>query len=404
MVHCDIEKFTNSKIGNAKTKDQINTELSELIGDEFDPAFTDWLFNQVEDISYQGDNHERHEYQDESMEEAHPESTNSTPTRRNLRGAHASSRSAAAPYPQPSRVLDQINRTLERPPTIKHSIPDLPNVPTGPRSQSSAGPIRRGRGGLGRPPVIPPIPPNFGAFMIANGVPPDILQQMMVDAANFPNQMFPAGNSGFPLATRISDMDGSSGIIVAGGDKNRCRHWPRCQLGARCKFHHPSQICPYFVPISSRTDFSDFPNCPNTAGTCPNIHVGEDIPESEINNVVAQQLTGGRPVNGHNKSAPKANGHVPRRENQPPKHHVVKPQEQLPLCKFGPGCTKPDCPFAHPTPAAGQDGLVLRGEMCPDGRKCLNREVSSISCMNITNCSVIWAIQVLQWKESHERK
>lgn len=101
-----------------------------------------------------------------------------------------------------------------------------------------------------------------------------------------------------------------------------------------------------------------------------NIHVGEDIPESELNTVVAQQLTEGRPINGHNK-ANEYGG--PRRENQPPKSY--KSQEQLPLCKFGPGCTKPDCPFAHPTPAAGQDGLVLRGEMCPKGRNCQNREV-----------------------------
>ena len=126
-------------------------------------------------------------------------------------------------------------------------------------------------------------------------------------------------------------------------------------------------------PINQTNDCSDFPNCPNLAGTCLNIHVGEDIPELEINTVVAQQLTRGRPANGHNKQPHKVNGHTPRRENQPPK--PVKPQEQVPLCKFAAGCTKPDCPFAHPTPSAGQDGLVLRGEMCPDGRNCQNREV-----------------------------
>jgi hypothetical protein len=88
--------------------------------------------------------------------------------------------------------------------------------------------------------------------MMANVVPPEILQQMLVGGANFPNQMFPATGKGvgFPpmnLQDRILDTDGSAGIIVAGGDKARCRHWPRCQLGARCKFHHPSQICPYHI-------------------------------------------------------------------------------------------------------------------------------------------------------------
>ena len=217
-----------------------------MIGDEFDPTFTDWLFGQVQQISHHSNDNEAMQDRDNPPEQF----TNNSPSRRNLRNSPTSSRSArsaAAPYPQPSRVFDQINRALERPTIqIKRSIPDLPNVPTGPRSQSSAGPMRRGRG-TGRPltsSALPHVPPNFGPFMMPNGVPPDVLQQMMVGAANFPNQMFP----GFPpmnLANRISDMDESSGIIVAGGDKARCRHWPRCQLGARCKFHHPSHICPY---------------------------------------------------------------------------------------------------------------------------------------------------------------
>lgn len=25
---------------------------------------------------------------------------------------------------------------------------------------------------------------------------------------------------------------------------SRCRHWPNCDLGPACKFHHPTEICP----------------------------------------------------------------------------------------------------------------------------------------------------------------
>ena len=352
-----------------------------MIGEEFDSAFTDWLFDEVDRISHGVNDSmidDGQEMQDESMEgESHVSDTQSTSPRRNLRGAPTSARSASAPYPQPSRVMDQINRALERPP-IKHTIPDLPNVPTGPRSQSSAGPIRRGgRGGISRGPPVPPVPLNFSQFMIANGVPPDFLHQMMADAANFPNQMFP-GMPGMRLVDRISDknMDGSSGILVAGGHKARCRHWPRCDLGARCKFHHPSQICPYHsISSNSSNKRRDYPNCPNARGTCLNIHVGEDVQESELSILIPQQLGAGKPPNGHIKSAPKVNGHAPRRENQPLKPKPNKSQEQPPLCKFGAGCTKSDCPFAHPNPTAGQMGLVLRQEWCPDGRDCLNKEV-----------------------------
>ena len=118
---------------------------------------------------------------------------------------------------------------------------------------------------------------------------------------------------------------------------------------------------------------------------------------------MTQQLTGGRPVSGYNGTTAKTNGYGHnKRENQPPKSH--KPQEQAPLCKFGSGCTKTDCPFAHPTPAAGQDGLVLRGEMCPDGRNCLNREVlqSTLPSVLLT-CSAIWVIQVQPSKELNQK-
>jgi len=131
---------------------------------------------------------------------------------------------------------------------------------------------------------------------------------------------------------------------------------------------------------------SAYPNCPYLGGTCPNIHVDEDIPASELQATVAHQLGAGYQPNGEHMQHPKTNGHTPRPEaprapeTKAPKLKVAKSEETVPLCKFAAGCTKPDCPFAHPTPAAGQEGLVLRGEMCPDGRDCLNREVLYFTC------------------------
>lgn len=48
--------------------------------------------------------------------------------------------------------------------------------------------------------------------------------------------------------------------------------------------------------------------------------------------------------------------------------------EEVP-CKFGMGCTKPDCPFGHPTPAAaGKATQYISGEKCPFGAGCKNRK------------------------------
>jgi nuclear polyadenylated RNA-binding protein NAB2 len=369
------------QLGNAKTKEQINGELSELIGEDFNASFTDWLFEQVEQLSYgasQSNGHEDHVMDDSEDSRAH-EQVRELPPRHSLKSAPSTARSGAAPYPTPSRVVDQINRTLERSSVpVKHTIPDIPNVPTGPRAQQShAGPIRRGgraRSGMG----MQPTPPDFGHLLSSNGIPSEMFQQMMMAFATA---------QGFPsLADRISDgpADGSLGIVVAAGDRNRCRHWPRCQLTSRCKFHHPSEICPY-GPSVCNTNVRDYPNCKNIAGTCPNIHVGEDIAEGDLETVVTQQLGLPLPRPVFNNRAPRPPKPAPKSENQHPRRQMQQLpkqkqkglEEQVPLCKFGAMCTNPHCAFAHPTPAAGQDGLVLRGEMCPDGRDCLNKDVPS---------------------------
>ena len=347
-----------------------------MIGNTYSPSFTDWLFDEVERISYESYGSAPTTIPTLTLpDEEFPQPNNdASPSRRDLRIPSSSARANAAPYPAPNRIVDQINRSLERPKQdIKHSIPDLPNVPTGPRA-SAAGPIRRGprlNGHTHRAPQQPPVPvlpQDFAAFASANGVPPQLLQQMLFDAANFQQMV---QHSVFPQApVTFANPISSPGMTVDGNSpqgRRRCRHWPRCNLGARCLFLHPSQICP------------DFPNCPNVGGTCLKIHVGEDIPESEVQAVVRQQLTTGRPGNSKSPAppplVPETDGHLPKRENQNP--HVQTPNdgEPVPLCKFAGECTKSDCPYAHPSPAAGPEGLVLRGEMCPEGRDCLNKEV-----------------------------
>ncbi|KAI5776676.1 hypothetical protein EDC01DRAFT_636521 [Geopyxis carbonaria] len=56
------------------------------------------------------------------------------------------------------------------------------------------------------------------------------------------------------------------------------------------------------------------------------------------------------------------------------KVHYEKPEE-VP-CKFGTGCTKPECIFGHPTPAApaGRGIVYVSGERCPFGAGCRNRK------------------------------
>jgi hypothetical protein len=245
MVFSSSHIQTHLQIGNSKTKDQISSELAELTGEEFDSSFTDWLFEQVEQIAGTDDQ------QDEMMEDSStPSSSNDSSSRSRIRNGTGLTSVRSAPYTQPSRIVSQINRTLEQSTTphnpIKRSIPDLPNVPTGPRAQqqSSAGPIRRTRPRTHGQAQTPPVPPNFPAFMLSSGVHPAVIQQMMLQPNNF--MSMPSGFQRRPLSDRISDAatEGTPGIVLSQGDRSRCRHWPTCSLGPNCKFHHPFEICP----------------------------------------------------------------------------------------------------------------------------------------------------------------
>src|ERR1700694_4519786 len=84
LVADNFSEFIAIMVGNAKTKDQINAELSDLIGDDFDPTFTDWLFNEVDELSYSQTN--GHGMQEDSMEtETQPYSSSAESNRRSLR-------------------------------------------------------------------------------------------------------------------------------------------------------------------------------------------------------------------------------------------------------------------------------------------------------------------------------
>ncbi|RHZ47936.1 hypothetical protein Glove_564g33 [Diversispora epigaea] len=63
---------------------------------------------------------------------------------------------------------------------------------------------------------------------------------------------FPNSNNGF-------DSQPNDNIALT-PKVTRCRHWPNCDLGNACKFHHPTEICPMV------------PNCPNSPRTCLYIH------------------------------------------------------------------------------------------------------------------------------------
>ncbi|CAG8797980.1 19255_t:CDS:2, partial [Racocetra persica] len=95
---------------------------------------------------------------------------------------------------------------------------------------------------------------------------------------------------------------------------SRCRHWPNCDLGVQCKFHHPTEICPMV------------PNCPNSPRTCLYIHpANQDFNTYEQGGLYRQNSfgngTGGQIGFGNRSVDPSSLGFGPI--GQDPMNHFV---------------------------------------------------------------------------------
>jgi len=352
-------EFITVMISNGKNRQQVSAELGDLIGPEFDPEFTEWIFKQLELLQNPPSNGASRD-----------ETSNSDQMDMDVTPGTKPSRGPARtnPYPAP-RFFNQITKSMERstssdrrrrsPPNISSNLGGNTVIPTGPRAMreeqqnghrnirryNNQGPLR-GPMGNAKPPYA--------------NIPPHLENGFLVNP-----------NFGRNLHERMGLPNPDENLTVV-TPKPRCRHWPTCQLGASCKFSHPSQLC------------QKFPNCPNMSGTCPDIHPDDHILQQPPSNF--QIPFNSNPFPQMNQFSP---GHF-----QPPyppfqaKASFIAPvaehsQKELkgdsPVCKFADKCTKADCQFAHPTPAAEPGkGLILREERCEAGKHCTNPECDKV--------------------------
>ncbi|CAG8434191.1 1747_t:CDS:10, partial [Ambispora gerdemannii] len=152
--------------------------------------------------------------------------------------------------------------------------------------------------------------------------------------------------------------------IVLGPKVSRCRHWPNCDLGPACKFHHPTEIC------------RQFPNCPNSDRTCLYIHPATDVFDSyprnpfganSITQTSRQQtnmrrniaptqsagfISSEKGTNVLNENSAKQNGTTNGEQS------TMEKSVTETISKFGEACAKPICMFAHASPASVGTGTA----------------------------------------------
>ncbi|CAG8741439.1 17413_t:CDS:2, partial [Racocetra fulgida] len=81
---------------------------------------------------------------------------------------------------------------------------------------------------------------------------------------------------------------------------SRCRHWPNCDLGVQCKFHHPTEICPqnsFGNGTGGQIAFGNRSVDPSSLGFGP---IGQD----PMNHFVVGQSVGGFSGMGQNVFGP----------------------------------------------------------------------------------------------------
>jgi len=94
----------------------------------------------------------------------------------------------------------------------------------------------------------------------------------------------------------------------------RCQYWPNCNRGETCKFWHPKELC------------RKYPNCPE-GDRCLYIHPAP----------LSKPPT--------KPQSPAFSGHASDAGSVASNSSNIE-------CKFGANCTRPDCKFSHPSPAA----------------------------------------------------
>ncbi|RPB29116.1 hypothetical protein L211DRAFT_776448 [Terfezia boudieri ATCC MYA-4762] len=369
---------------NGKSQEQIAEELSgDLLGlskeDDSATVFSGWLFAKVEQLGKETGGGQA---QGEVGEEKRVEEGGDATTGEQGGGPDVdmggdngipptgpkAMRSATGP--RKDRLFNQINRAMDRsmpdnlrrvrpqpgeriekrePPKGPRAGPNGPRLAgltqPGPMGAVRGGPVGRGNGiGRGGPGFgVGPVPPHLAAQLATMNPQQQMAFYQMIEQQNqilagFMAQGFQPGM----MMPQVSQMSGLNGY----------RGPPHQQFPNQFNPHQQQRL-PQGASLFERIETPPQAVTPQRQN-----HVQNGVKNGEEN--VAKEV---------------------RMETDEPffqDAEGVKPEEEDPFktaCKFANNCTKPDCPFAHPTPVAiGRVSISFVEGKCPFGVSCKNRK------------------------------
>jgi len=352
-----MAEYVTVMLANSKTADQITTELSDLIGPEYEASFTEWIF-----------------------EHAIPENygAGASTSGSGAGAATASSNTQSSPgagQPQQLQVssIQTVGDSRESQGRFSRNTNGLPNrPPTGPR----AGPGPRN----GQPGV-------FGSAMSG------LKREGDRDGYERPSRRPRMSEEGQGNGPSIFER---AGVKAGTAQPNNFQNMGgrNFQNGPRRSFPGPPQFgqgppeggfgpgqAPVLPPLHIPDNFNQLPLPQQQA-------IQQQIFQHQlIAAAAAQQMFGGGSPGGP-PFAP-----MPQAPFQPPPQQMQHPAQQAPppapspkpvvipkapaseeLCKYGVDCRNAACGYSHPSPAATKDsGLVLSKEVCEKNLDCADK-------------------------------
>ncbi|KAJ7668630.1 hypothetical protein DFH06DRAFT_203962 [Mycena polygramma] len=395
-----MAEYITIMIINNKTASQITSELEDLIGTDFDPTFTDWLFAEAARGVAEPTSPAPAAEPSTSQRAPEPAVPTATPaatesSRRPRNGVYQQAISQAIPSTSPS---GQKRSASARSPSPNQSNKiRRTDVPTGPRAMLRDGPSNSNpRSLLDRVggPGGPPMRNNFGQDdiqsridNIVNNTTPEQQQAMMMQAG-FPmgmDMMNPAMGNPMMLQEMMmnqmalmAQMASSMGIINPatgqfggpgfGGMQGDMGMYPG---GAGGQFqgpggghgNHNGRGRGQGRGIGRGTGRGgSTSSAPKSLAAAPDASAVSPNGASAVP-IVAPTPTPAAPTT----SAPATGGLV---------GFILPERPQSPtLCKYGLKCTNAHCRYSHASPVAtAESGVVLSNEACDKGKDCKDKD------------------------------
>ncbi|KAJ7188654.1 hypothetical protein C8R46DRAFT_934663 [Mycena filopes] len=391
-----MAEYITIMIINNKTASQITSELEDLIGSDFDPSFTDWLFAEAAKGASEATSPAQAEPStsqsapEPAAPQAAPEAASAEPSRRPRNGVYQQAISQAIPPSGQKRSASARSISPNHSNKIRRT-----DVPTGPRAM-----LRDGQSSSNPRSLLDRVSGPGGAPMRNNYGQDDIQSRIDNIVGNpTPEQQAMMMNAGFPM-----------GMEMMANPMNNPMMLQEMMMNQMALMAQMASSMGIINPATGQFGGPQFGGMPGDMSMFPG---GMD------NNGFQGQMGGNGNHNGRGRGGPRGRGMgrggggrgggvsspgpktiadaptngpshaipivapTPTPASTPPAPatggltgFILPERPQSPtLCKFGLKCTNAHCRYSHASPVATpESGVVLSNEACDKGKDCKDKD------------------------------